>query len=195
MTEKGSFTVFRIPRSHWHCQLDNFAWSAVTPRSLQTHVVAFTAGVNAGAAPHMLLTGAPGCGKTHIGVGVYRAMAAALGTALVTWINVPAFCESVKRGYGSEADPWQEYEEARRLVVLDDLFGRELTAHEKDQIVTRLIDTAYTRGAGIFATMNPDAKELSARLPPHEISRLLADCTIIPVAASKDWRRDQTVKG
>lgn len=188
--EPSGFTVFRLPRSHWHCYLWNFEWAHVTPTSLQARITDFVHGTSDGKAPHVLLTGAPGIGKSHIGVGVYRAASAVFGTELTTWINVPNFCEAVKRSYErGESDPWQDYEAAKRLVVLDDLFGRDLSSHEVSQIVYRLIDTAYQNNAAVLVNMNQDVKELAARLASHEISRLLAGSTIIPMTATKDRRR------
>lgn len=189
--EPGGWTVFRLPRSHWHCHLWNFEWGNIlTPKSLQTRITEFVHAVHDGKAPHVILTGLPGIGKSHIGVGVYRALSVVFGTELTTWINVPAFCEAVKKSYRpDEPDPWQEFEAARRLVVLDDLFGRDLTQHEASQIVYRLIDTAYQNNAAVLVNMNQDISELPARLASHEISRLLAGATIIPVTAEKDYRR------
>lgn len=184
------WTVFRLPRSHWHCHLSNFEWETVSPKKLRSEIDVFVQSVVEGGSPHCLLTGTPGIGKSHLGVGVYRAVVAQLGTGQVTWINVPAFCESVKRSYGNDVDPWQDYEEARRLVVLDDLFGRDLSAHEMTQIVYRLIDAAYQNGAGVLINMNHDVKELANRLAGHEVSRILAGpAHIIPMSSSKDWRR------
>lgn len=186
----SSWTVFRLPRSHVHCHLWNFDWDSVTPRSLQSFVLDFLHQVQDGKAPHMVMTGKPGIGKSHIGVGIYRAASAIFGTELVTWINVPAFCSAVKQSYApGEVNPWDDYMAAKRLVVLDDLFGREFTGHEKDQIITRLLDTAYINNASLVATMNQDSRELMARLPPHEISRLLSNGTVVPMTAEKDWRR------
>lgn len=183
-------TVFRLPRSHWHCTLSGFQWAGVKPASLQSHVTTFLLGLERGEAPHLLLQGAPGIGKTHLSVASYRWAAARLGTAVVTWLNVPAFCEVVKAGYGNEGvDPWPDVEGATRLVVLDDLFGRVLSQHEASQIVYRLIDTAYRNGAAVLATMNQEVDELRALLPGHEISRLLADAIILGMSSSKDWRR------
>lgn len=182
--------MFRLPRSHWHCHLWNFEWTAVTPTSLQQRITSFLHEVTDGKAPHLLLTGAPGIGKSHLGVGVYRTACTVWGTELVSWINVPAFCDAVKRSYRpDEVDPWEDYQAARRLVVLDDLFGRDLSQHEAAQIVYRLIDTAYQNGAAVLVNMNQDVKELTGRLAAHEISRLLAGSTIIPMTAKKDYRR------
>lgn len=184
-----SWTVYRLPRSHWHAHLHNFAWDRVTPKSLPTRIATFVQAVADGNAPHLILTGEPGIGKSHLGVGVYRALTAILGTAVVSWHNVPAFFEAVKRSYDSDYDPWTEFEDARRLVVLDDFFGREFTPHEKDLLVPRLLGVASENNAALLITMNPDVQELPQRLHRHEISRLLADATIIPMTAEKDWRR------
>lgn len=186
--------VFRLPRSHWHCQLANFEWAAVNPASLEKHVRQFVHDVVNGSARHLVLTGQPGLGKSHIGVAVYRAVSAVVGTALTHWMSVPTFCEEVKSSYStSDYSPWTEFEDARRLVVLDDLFGRTFTAHDRDQIVTRLIDIPYQNNAAMLITMNQPVEELGDRIPPHEISRLTADSTIIPVGSrsgAHDWRRN-----
>src|SRR4051812_27699714 len=102
--EQQGFTVFRLPRSHWHCHLWNFEWENCQPKSLKDRVSGFVQDTADGKAPHLLLTGSPGIGKSHIGVGVYRALSSALGTQLITWINVPAFCEMVKRSYSDGMD-------------------------------------------------------------------------------------------
>lgn len=178
------FTVFRLPRVLWHCTFETFDWRGVAPASLYQHLQTLLQAVAGTGAPHILLSGLPGIGKTHLGVATYRAASAQVGTALVTWLHVPTFCETVKQSYSEpDLDPWADVQEARRLVVLDDLFGRELTSHEKDQIITRLVDLVYTNGAALLATMNQSLDELRARLPPHEISRLLSQCTIIPMRA------------
>lgn len=189
--QTSGWTVFRLPRSHWHCHLFNFDWACVTPAALRNHINSFVQEVADGKAPHALLVGKPGIGKSHIGVGVYRALTAVYGTGLVCWINVPTFCETVKRSYGAgEVDPWPDIEDAKRLLVLDDLFARELSAHEKDQIITRLLDTAYQNNAAILCTMHQDVQELQMRLPPHEVSRLLANnAPIFQMTSQKDYRR------
>lgn len=182
-------TVFRLPRSHWHCDLETFQWDRLHPASLQKHYEQFLTQLVDGGAAHLLLTGAPGIGKTHLGVVAYRWAAARLGTELTTWINIPTFCSRVKQAFSSDFDPMLEYEAARRLVVLDDLFGRDLSAFEASQIVYRLIDSAYQNGASVLITMNQPADDLKNRLPAHEVSRVLAGAQIAALTSAKDWRR------
>jgi DNA replication protein DnaC len=191
MNDETSRTVFRLPRSHWHCDIASFAWDNVRPRALRQRYLEFLEQAAAGEAPHLLLTGEPGIGKTHLGVAAYRWMVARVGTELATWLNVPTFCDQVKAGYtnGAAQTPLEEYEDARRFVVLDDLFGRDLTTHEASQIVYRLLDIAYQNRAAMLITMNQDAQDLASRLPPHEVSRVLAGAKIIPMVAEQDWRR------
>ena len=164
-------------------------WEGIKPASLREHFETFLQETIAGRAPHLLLTGPPGSGKTHLGVVAYRRLVFHVGTELATWLNVPAFCDRVKAAYSGEDDPLQEYEDARRLVVLDDLFGRDLTSHEASQIIYRLLDIAYQNGAAMLFTMNQSVQDLAARLPGHEVSRVLAGAKVIPITAAKDWRR------
>ena len=184
-----SYTVHGLPRSHWQCHTDTFVWDAVRPKALRPTYNTFLTEVHAGQAPHLLLMGRPGMGKTHLGVAAYREVVAEVGTAAGMWLNVPSFCDRVKSSYSKEYDPFAEYQDARRFVVLDDLFGRDLSSHEASQIVYRLLDIAYLNGAGMLVTMNQTPKELAARLPPHEISRLLAGAKLVEMTADKDWRR------
>jgi len=186
----GSQTVFRLPRAYWHCQADNFDWGLVRPASLSEHYSAFLAAAQAGGAPHLILTGEPGIGKTHLGVAAYRQLVREVGTERATWINVPDFCRRVKDGYDKGAqDPFTDYLAAQRLVVLDDLVGRDLSLHEMNQIVYRLLDSAYQNAAAMLVTMNPPVSELAARFQPHEVSRLLAEAVVIPLQGSGDRRR------
>ena len=187
---QSSLTVFRLPRSHWHCHAHNFEWDSVRPRALREHYEKFLEGAASGGAPHLILTGDPGIGKSHLGVAAYRWMALREGTELVTWVSVPLFCDEVKASYtAGVCNPFDAYQDARRFVVLDDLFGRELTPHEASQILSRLLDMAYQNGAGLLITMNPPVEALAGPLPPHEISRLLAGACIVPMTADQDWRR------
>lgn len=186
---EGSWSILRLPRSHWHCQLGNFEWRAVRPRATRGVISWFLEKLEAGGSPHLLMTGDPGIGKSHLGVALYRQAIRLYGTALVSWINVPKFCQLVKSQYGQPGNPFDDYEAARRLVVLDDLFGRDLSSHEISQIVYHLIDTAYQNGAAVVLNQNAQVEELSTHLRPHEVSRILAGAKILPMSADEDWRR------
>jgi len=116
-------------------------------------------------------------------------MVAQVSTTFATWLNVPAFCDQVKAGFRDNIDPFFDYAEARTLVVMDDVFGRDLTNYEAGQVLARLIDMAYQNNAACLFTMNQDVQALGGRLPSHEVSRILANATVLAMSADKDWRR------
>jgi DNA replication protein DnaC len=184
-----SYSIYRLPRSHWHCQLSNFEWEGVFPLSLQDRVESFITQVLEGEDPHLILTGEPGCGKSHLGVAILRRILPEVGTRAATWVNVPEFCDTVKASFNQGTDPFEDYQDARRLVILDDLFGRVLTPYEIDHVLYRLIDTAYMNGAAVVVTMNPAVEEMQTYLKPHEVSRVLQGSTIIPMMSKQDRRR------
>jgi DNA replication protein DnaC len=167
-----------VPRSHEHCLLSTYEWTGVHPPSLKVRIETFLAGVQEGKTPHLLLSGSTGIGKTHVGIGAYRRTVGSISPACI-WLNVPQFCDRLQESPGGAL--WRDYERATRLVVLDDLFGREAVA--QDQIVARLLDTAYLNNAALLVTMCDGVQELSARMSRHAITRLLADATIIPMRA------------
>lgn len=188
-------TVYRVPRSHWHCSLTNFEWDTVRPTELRADVDEFLAAVGTTQPgvppPHLVLTGDPGIGKSHVGLGVYRRAAEMVGTINAVWLNVPDFCAKLKESYG-EASPavmWEEVEAATALVVLDDLFGRDLSMHEVGQILYRLIDTVYRNNVCLMVTANPNVQDWGSWLDKHELSRLLANATIDEMSAVGGDRR------
>lgn len=185
----GSWTVLGIPRALWHCQLDNFDYSAVTPKKLEEEVVKFQEGARSGKSPHLILTGDPAIGKSHLGVGLFRWGVIEFGIWSVAWVNVPEFCEKVKKLYGTDTDPFEDFNRATNLVVLDDVFGRDLSPHELGQILYRLIDTSYSNNAAVVINMNCALEDSKKYLRPHELSRILAHSTVIPMTGKKDWRR------
>jgi DNA replication protein DnaC len=187
-------TVFNVPRSHWHCYLGNFDWDGIKPPSLKAQLEQLLTVLRAPDTiekpVHWFLQGEFGRGKTHLGVAAYRSVADQHGTILCTWINVPDFCERVKRSYGEdELDPWRPIEEAKRFVVLDDLLGKQYTNHEHTQVLYRLIDTIYRNNATLIVTMNQDVKELTNVFPMHEVSRLLDRHAVFPITSTKGDRR------
>lgn len=176
---KSSSSVYGLPRSHWHCHLSNYKHDPAG--NLEAHTEHFTQLITANKHPHVLMTGPPGTGKTHLGVGLWRWAVAELGDIkAATWVHIPSFCDTVKRTYGLQEgqtpDVWQEFTEVRRrLYILDDIAGRELTPHEVNNILARLIGIVYEQGAALVMTTNLSVEELGTIFHPHEMSRMLAD--------------------
>lgn len=178
-----SSTVYDIPKSHWSCSLKNFEFpNAQAKEDVDRFLGQLDFRIehlhDEGTLPNedppnVLMTGPPGVGKTHLSVAIYRwaTMRAKIGD--VRFIDVTDFCEEVKRGFDTGQDPFQKVEDVNVLLVLDDLFGRDLKQYAREHILPRLITEAYRNRASIVATTNYSKGELKNKIHPHQMSRLL----------------------
>lgn len=178
---RSSETVHRVPRSHWDCHLHTYRWDWLeNGERVRAAVDAFVTGLATRQAPHLLLLGERGLGKTHLAVGIYRAAVYELDLSRAALVHVPSFCDEVKAGFNDRDAP-DPFDDLRRadVAVIDDLFGRMLTEWEITQVVPRLIDEPYRRRAAMVVTANPSLDEIRATLDPHEVSRLLERATVV----------------
>lgn len=177
----SSETIHRVSRQHYDCHLHNFNWSwtNVGNRGKKT-VENFLEEWENGEDPHLILIGPPGVGKTHLAVGIYRYGVFKKDLSSSVYIHVPDFCHEVKQSFNKtdNVDPFSILDNAS-LVILDDLFGRELTDWESKHVIPRLLSTAYNNLAALVITTNYSKESMQSRLHPHEFSRLFANGKIM----------------
>ena len=184
---EGSWTVLGIPRTHYGKQLNNFDWTE-RPNAAK-EIVRFIEEAKDRKAPHLLLMGGNGLGKTHIGVGLYRWAVTQAGTAASYFTDAFDFYDQVKATYNDPNldNPFNSLALADFLVVIDDPFAYGTLRPGELNILIRMIDTAYSNGAALVVTMNDDFDGLKNYLPRHEVDRL-TDRSIICHFTGKSWR-------
>lgn len=170
-----SQSVYLIPRSHWHCDFHGFDWTGHESKKKALLDYLDRISVEPG---NLVMIGPPGTGKTHISVALYRWAVLRYGAGRSMWVNVPDFCMQVKRGFDSNDDPFELVERAQYMLVLDDLYGREMSPWELDNVLYRLIDTAYRNAAHLVVTTNYTVDELEQRVNAHELSRIMNNAEI-----------------
>jgi DNA replication protein DnaC len=167
-----SLSIFGVPRSHRHCTIENFRWPS---SGVQEAVQQFMVNLLEGKRTSLLFTGSPGLGKSHLAVALYRWGVKRWGTGACALIQVPEFFHTVKQTFNQTdaPDAFLDIEDARQMVVLDDLLGRNPTPWELDHIIFRLINTGHMNGAALVVTTNFTRAEMQQILKPHEMSRIM----------------------
>lgn len=185
----SSETVRGLPREHWGCHLSNFDFSVLSNGDAKwAAVAAFMDEHENGDAPHLLLLGREGAGKSHIATGLYRWAVYRYDLSYAAFVHVPSFSHAYKKSFRGDApDPFDDIE-GSRFLVLDDPFGRQPSDWELAQVIPRLVDIAYRERMSLVVTANQDRKAFRRSLEPHEVSRLFDGAIEIRFFEEADYR-------
>lgn len=156
--------VFRLPRSHWSKDLNNYEFMPEVKAAVDSFI--------AGKTRSLIFTGKPGTGKTHLSVGLYRWAVSRVGPQRAMWVDFPEFALAVKRGYGQKIDRMEEFREATSFLALDDFLGRKLSIHETEHILSGAIQIAHSNNAQLVLSTNYTLVQISEMLTPHELDRI-----------------------
>lgn len=185
---EGSETILGLPKSHYGKQLSNFDWTAIDP-AIPDEIVAFMEEAVSEEAPHLILTGQVGLGKTHIAVGLYRWAVMREGTIRSMFFSALDFFKKVKKTYGDPTapNPMDDLAEADFFVGIDDALLLGTMRPGEVNIFVEVIKTVYANGAALVLTMNPEIFELGDYVAAHGMDRLL-DRSRICEFEGDSWR-------
>lgn len=143
----------------------------------------------------IVMIGKPGSGKTHLAVGILRALALSHRDTDPTYrgfrskfVVVPEFLDQLRERIGDSTvpDPLPDLMDAP-LVVLDDLGREKPTEWVVDRLYV-LINRRYNAMLPTIATSNYPLSELAGRGYEAMMSRLRDSATLITLDAP-DYRR------
>ena len=138
----------------------------------------------------LILTGATGCGKSHLAAAVLNALAEQ--EYRVCFANVPELFAKVRQSFGDDA----EVREAKLMepvldagvTVLDDV-GAEKASDWTQERIYQIVDYRYRRKASTILTSNLDAAGLEKAIGSRSMDRLLEVCKIVKLTAGSYRRR------
>lgn len=178
-----------VPDRFVDCSLDNFRPVTGADNALTAAKIAATEQRG------MLLIGRPGSGKTHLAVGVLRAIALShvnedprFMQFRSRFVVVPEFLDQLRERIGDAnvPDPLPELKTCP-LLVLDDLGREKPTEWVTDRLYV-LVNHRYNRELPTVATTNYPLSELADRGYDAMVSRLRESAKVVQVAA-QDYRR------
>ncbi|MBN1900545.1 ATP-binding protein [Candidatus Sumerlaeota bacterium] len=138
----------------------------------------------------LLYIGVPGCGKTHLAVGILKSIIEK-GYAGY-FCNVVDFFARLRDSYGGDTsyDEMDMIDKVSKadLLVLDDLGAENPTEWASDRLYT-LINRRYESNLPVIVTTNKmDMEQLQQHIGKRIVSRLCEMCHYVDSFPNEDWR-------
>lgn len=118
----------------------------------------------------LILSGSPGCGKTHLMVGLMLRCAKKWDLEFA-FIRFPAWCDQLRSCDFKESEEMLQRAARTGVLVLDDIGAEKLTEHLEAKLC-RILDERVEFMRPTFVTTNLDADGIKAVLTERTLSRL-----------------------
>ena len=192
----------RIPQRFLNKSLDNFAHRDKTRKELRQQARAYTSGFHAdiehprakglprGFPKGLFMSGAVGCGKTHLAVAILKGVIAKGYTGL--FYNSPDLLRDIRATFQPTSDLTEddllEVVTKTDLLVFDDVGTENVTGFVLDRFYL-IINERYQGCKPLIITTNLDLETLEARLGQPIVSRILEMSETFGPFPGEDWRR------
>ena len=184
---KGLLSVASIPPRFAGASFDTYEVTSTAQRRVLTICQTFarTWPEQMGKGGTLILTGAPGNGKTHLACAIANAVMAQF-EATVAYGNVPDLLRTIKETY--RRDSTRTERQALQdligpdLLVMDELGAQMGTDHEK-QLLFEIIDRRYTNLRPTIIASNLNREDLDGYLGQRAMDRFDQTATILAF----DW--------
>jgi len=180
-----------IPRRYENKTIETFVGNDKKRRQLRNDANAYVKGFPP---PHgkkgILLIGTTGCGKTHLAIGILKAIIEKGYTGY--YCNIIDFFRMLKESYVTDA-AYEELDVLEKIasvdfLVLDDLGAEKPTEWKIDRLYT-IVNRRYEENLPILVTTNKkDTEELKEHVGVRIVSRLYEMCQIIDSFPDEDYR-------
>lgn len=188
---KKRLKAAKIPRRYENKTIETFAGNDKKRRQLRNDANAYVKGFPPTEGKKgLLFLGTTGCGKTHLAIGILKAIINKGYTGY--YCNIIDFFRMLKETYISDSG-YDELALLERIgsadfLVLDDLGAEKPTEWKIDRLYT-IVNRRYEQNLPILVTTNKrDTEELKGHVGERIISRLYEMCQIIDYFPDEDYR-------
>ncbi len=188
---QNTFEDSQVPKRFLNESLDTFKLSNTKLRACLNDAKKYVEHYSLENAQGLYIYGPTGVGKTHIAVGIVKALIEKGHSAV--FYNIVDLLDAIRATYDPQNNnaPKAQIEERlqRQILVLDD-FGVQKTSSWVADRLYALINRRYQDCKTLIITSNLEYDNLKVRVDPALSSRIISMCRVIEVRGS-DFRNNR----
>ncbi|MBI1387669.1 MAG: cell division protein ZapE [bacterium] len=179
---QGSINDARVPQRYTHETLESFQIETSKMRALLEVARQYVDGYSASNTRGLYIYGPTGVGKTHIAIGIMKALMEKGFSGV--FYNIADLLDAIRATYDpkmdSDSKPVIEEQLQRQILVLDD-FGVQKTSTWVADRLYALINRRYQDCRTLIITSQMAEHDLRMRVDPALSSRIISMCKVIEV--------------